>query len=442
MEAVLNVEKEEHKRTAGFPVFPDGCAPLRERKINPLRRFFQRRPPALVFDPDKCTGCGTCEMVCSTRNGSLLSPASAGIKVVRDEFRGKVFAIHCQHCREPLCMEVCPTKAIEKTEEGIVRIDERLCTQCGLCAIACPEAAPLTNPSDHTLHKCDLCGGDPLCVAHCPEGALTYTRGKKLAWIKWLRWPVQIASFLLLVVILVGSYCSLSAGGLRLSCPLGVFQNIASSQTLIVTTLVAGLLFLVLAVLFGRIFCGWVCPLGFVLDLVGKLVPKTWRLPAFLRSRANKYGVLAASVGGSYALGFQAFCTVCPIGTLCRSYGVQGVLRGAELAVIPAVAALEVGGKRRWCRSLCPVGALLALAARVGLIKIVIGANKCKKFSCMRCADVCPMGIIDRRDLGEGKSPQIPMNECILCMRCVDQCPYGAAKIRFRWQKAVPGERE
>ncbi|HQB31077.1 MAG TPA: 4Fe-4S binding protein, partial [Syntrophales bacterium] len=96
--------------------------------------------------------------------------------------------------------------------------------------------------------------------------------------------------------------------------------------------------------------------------------------------------------------------------------------------------------RRSWCRYLCPVGALLALVASAGLIKIVIGAKMCKKFSCIQCAEVCPMGIIDGDLLREGVSPKVPMKECISCFRCVDRCPYGAAKIRFRWQKGIPGE--
>ena len=399
-----------------------------------------KRTPAIVFDPTKCTGCNTCEMVCSSRNGSPVSPASARIKVIRDENRGKVFAIFCQHCREPICIDACPTRAIYKGEDGIVRIDERLCVQCGLCAMACPEAAPLVDAATHRVHKCDLCEGDPLCVEHCPEQALAFSRGKKFGWIRLLRWPVQIASFLLLVIVLVGSFCSLTAGTLQLSCPLGILQNIASSKTVIVVSVASALILLVLTVLAGRIFCGWLCPFGFVLDLVGKIFPKKLELPSFLRARMTKYGVLAASVGGSYALGFQAFCTVCPIGTLCRSHGVQGFFRGYELAILPAVAILESGEKRGWCRYFCPVGALLALVTKLGFIKIVIGAHKCKKFSCMRCADVCPTGIIDRNQLTEGISPKLPMGECILCMRCLDQCPYSAVKIRFRWQRTVPEE--
>jgi len=403
--------------------------------------FMPRRNHYILFDPGKCTGCGTCEMICSTRNVAKVAPASASVRVVSDENRGRNLAVLCQHCRNPLCLEACPTRAIEKGEDGIVRINDLFCVDCGLCTLACPEAAPIKDPASGEIHKCDLCEGDPLCVRYCPEGALTWTRGKKLRWIKAARWTVQTLSFLFLVFIVIGTFCYFKAGTVELSCPTGTLQNIASSGILILAGASTALALLVLTGLFGRVFCGWICPFGFVLDAVDKVTPKRFGLPGFLKSRMAKYGVLAGAVGGSAAVGFQAFCTVCPIGTLCRSYGVQSFLKSAELAIVPALAATELAERRSWCRYLCPVGATLGIAALLRLPKIVIGAKKCKKFSCIQCAEVCPMGIIDGDQLREGISPRIPMTECILCLRCVDRCPYDAAKIRFRWQKATPAER-
>ena len=405
----------------------------------PKKRRLPRRPPVIVFNPKKCTGCGTCEMVCSSRNVSMVAPASSSVKVLRSNEKGTNFAILCLHCREPLCMEACPTRAIEKGDDGIVRINDLFCVECGICTMACPESAPLVEPTTGKIRKCDLCEGDPLCVKHCPEGALRFYRGKSVHWIKYLRWPVQFLVFLFLVVILVGTFCYFKAGAVSLPCPTGTLQNIAATKTVVLTGLASAMVLIGLTFVFGRFFCGWACPFGFFLDLVGKITPK-FGLPAFLKSRMIKYGVLAGAVGGSATLGFQAFCTICPIGSICRSYGPLGVVRGAELAIFPAIATLEIGERRSWCRYLCPVGAVLALVAKFGLIKIVIGAQQCKKFSCMQCAEVCPMGIIDGDALREGISPQVPMSECILCLRCVDQCPYSAAKIRFRWQKAAPGD--
>jgi ferredoxin-type protein NapH len=402
--------------------------------------FMPPRHSFIVFHPDRCTGCGACEMICSTRNVAKVAPVSASVKVVRDEKEGKNFSILCQHCRKPLCLPACPTRAIEKGDDGIVRIDKLFCTECGLCTMACPAAAPIKDPGSQEIHKCDLCEGDPLCVKHCPENALTFTRGKAFRWIKGLRWTVQLLSFLLLVIVFIGTFCYFRTGSVSFACPTGTLQNIASSGTIVLVGVSSALALLILTVVAGRLFCGWVCPFGFVLDLVDKITPKKLGWPAFLESRMTKYGVLAGAVGGSYALGFQVFCTVCPIGTLCRSYGVQSFFKSAELAIVPALASLEIAQRRSWCRYFCPVGAVLGLTALLRLIKIAIGAKRCKKFSCIQCAEVCPVGIIDADKLREGLSPKIPMTECIMCMRCIDRCPYDAAKIRFRWQKAVPGE--
>jgi ferredoxin-type protein NapH len=204
----------------------------------------------------------------------------------------------------------------------------------------------------------------------------------------------------------------------------------------------AALILLALALAGGRLFCGWICPFGFILDIIDKFLPcKKPSAPkvlppaahnvSFLANRNNKYGVLAGAAAASAVSGNQAFCALCPIGVVCRSYGLQNVLGGAELAVIPLIAAMDVGAKRSWCRYFCPVGAFFALPARFTPLGIEIGADCCKKFSCKRCAAVCPMGIISDAALQAGEKPVINRAECIMCLRCVDICPHKAAKLRF-----------
>lgn len=419
-------------------------SPVPERKPSRLswtywkERLKPRRKPRMVFDPARCNGCGLCETACAGRDAA--HPDTSRIQVLHKDSVGTEFAVFCQQCLDPLCIKACPQRAISRDDAGIVRVDDRLCAHCGLCIEACPEAAPQRTP-DGRVVKCDMCGGNPACVPACTEKALLYSPGKSLGWIKLLRWPVQALAFLFFVVILIGTVCSLSVGSLSFACPLGLLQNIAASKIILLTTIVAALFLIVLTLAAGRFACGWLCPFGFFLDLIGKVIPRKFRLPAPLRTRMAKYGVAAAAVGVSGAAGYQAFCTVCPIGTICRSYGFQGVVGGAELAILPAIAALEASEKRSWCRYYCPVGALLALCAKIGLVKIVIGASRCKKFSCMRCAETCPMGVVPESDLHEGVSPKLDMSECIGCLRCIDSCPHGAAKIRFRWQKTTPAEK-
>jgi len=388
-----------------------------------------KRLETLLFHPERCTGCGLCRSVCGGRENGFAAPHAARIQNVPNPAAGGSFAVFCQHCLEPRCLKACPQGAIFRSVTGRVAIEKSRCVHCGICQEACAKAAPLRGPAGD-IRKCDLCGGSPLCSSICPQGALEFTRGKSLAWLAWLRWPAQALSFLLLIVVLVGSVCSLSIASFDIACPTGVLQNLFSSKVLLLTSVISALILLTLTLLAGRAFCGWVCPFGFLLDLADKALPQKWRLPAVLARRRNKYGVLLGAVVASTATGSQAFCALCPIGTVCRSYGIQSTLAGAELALVPLIAALDAGGKRSWCRYFCPVGALFALFARFGIVRIEIAATSCKKFSCKRCAHICPMGIVSGETLQQGRKPDISMAECIVCLRCVDICPHKAAKIR------------
>ena len=461
---------QNHTSHSSVPSADKAALPCAGATRTPLRELadlprFKHRPgrkvPTLLFHPERCSGCGLCRSVCGGREHGRPAPQDARIQVCGNPQRGGSYAFFCQHCLTPKCLLACPQGAISREKDGIVRINKALCVNCGICQQACTEAAPLRGPAND-IRKCDLCDGAPQCVQACPQKALEYTAGKKAQWIAWLRWPVQFLSFFLLVVALVGTVCSLSIAAFDISCPTGVLQNIASSRVLLLTSLGAGLVLVALALVAGRVFCGWICPFGFVLDLVDKLIglrppalkadtsAGTWRaklagmMPRKLRelslifNRNNKYGVLVGAVATSAVTGNQSFCTVCPIGVVCRSYGVQNALGGAELAVIPLIAAMNVGTKRSWCRYFCPVGAVFALVSRFAPVYIEIGAERCKKFSCKRCAEVCPAGIISEKDLQEGCRPDISKAECLMCLRCVDVCPHKAAKIRMGWGKKTP----
>jgi len=417
-----------------------------------------KRLGTLLFHPERCSGCGLCQSVCGGRSKGTASPGEGSIQIAPSPLQGGSFAVFCQHCLTPRCLAACPQGAISRKKDGIVRINKALCVNCGLCQASCTEAAPMRTFSG-AIQKCDLCDGAPQCVMACPQKTLEYTSGKSMRWIGWLRWPIQALAFLLLVVVLVGTFCSFSIAAFNISCPTGVLQNIFSARTLLLTSLTAALALVALALVAGRAFCGWICPFGFVLDIVGKTIslvappkypdkarkrflsragehmPKQVQQFSFLANRNNKYGVLAGSVVASAAAGNQAFCTICPIGIVCRSYGLQSTLAGAELAVIPMIAAMDIGAKRSWCRYFCPVGATFALFAKVSPVYIEIGADRCKKFSCKRCAEVCPMGIVPEATLQAGEKTTVSKQECIMCLRCVDVCPHKAAKLRFGRQK-------
>jgi anaerobic dimethyl sulfoxide reductase subunit B (iron-sulfur subunit) len=87
------------------------------------------------------------------------------------------------HCTDPECVAACPENALtQNTNDGIVLVDESLCTACETCRQACPFDAPQFGKKEK-MQKCDLCNGridyqkeKPPCVATCPTKALVFRK--------------------------------------------------------------------------------------------------------------------------------------------------------------------------------------------------------------------------------------------------------------------------
>lgn len=113
---------------------------------------------------------------------------------VRDKATGKMsnLALMCQHCERPPCVDVCPTNASMKREDGIVLVDKHLCIGCRYCMMACPYDArsfvheTLSNQKEHmprgkgTVEACTMCvhkvdkGEAPACVASVNSDAVIF----------------------------------------------------------------------------------------------------------------------------------------------------------------------------------------------------------------------------------------------------------------------------
>lgn len=130
----------------------------------------------IVHNPDICSGCRTCEIVCSTYHEGVASPSFARLiakKDVMDACTTQVLA--CKQCAGAECVAVCPSGACHVDKDTGARvIDETLCVGCQLCLNACPCEPPRVrfNSTKNVCFKCDLCGGEPQCVKFCPMGAL------------------------------------------------------------------------------------------------------------------------------------------------------------------------------------------------------------------------------------------------------------------------------
>jgi len=139
-----------------------------------------------AVDTSACTGCKACQAACKDRNSlpvgvlwrRVYEVAGGGWHRDGAAWRHDVWAyslsISCNHCAEPICLEVCPSSAYAKLESGVVAHDPDRCLGCGSCAWACPYGAPQYDPARGVMSKCGLCseelaaGRPPACVAACP----------------------------------------------------------------------------------------------------------------------------------------------------------------------------------------------------------------------------------------------------------------------------------
>lgn len=129
----------------------------------------------LFVDPSKCTGCRTCELVCSIKNESIVNPSLARIRIIADKYQGLRVPMICQQCQDAICMDVCPTGALIRDEElGIIKCKEDRCIGCLMCVTTCPFGATGFDPIGKKVFKCELCDGEPECVNFCDEDAIKY----------------------------------------------------------------------------------------------------------------------------------------------------------------------------------------------------------------------------------------------------------------------------
>jgi Fe-S-cluster-containing hydrogenase component 2 len=136
----------------------------------------------IVHNPTICSGCRTCEIVCTTNKEGVGSSELSRMFWTKDIMNACITNIMtCKQCAGAECVASCPTKALHvDATTGARVIDADLCVGCQLCLYACPVEPPRIryDAAKNVCFKCDLCSGDPQCVKFCPTGALT------ASWVK------------------------------------------------------------------------------------------------------------------------------------------------------------------------------------------------------------------------------------------------------------------
>ena len=139
-------------------------------------------PQFISVDHSVCTGCRTCEVVCSLFHFGECNPARSAIRVIRREKDGLVFSLPlvCQQCRQATCIGACPSDALSrKSENDPIMVDKERCSGCGDCAEACPAGCIFLDAGTKLALSCDLCGGQPQCIPMCHSKCLTLGAGQE-----------------------------------------------------------------------------------------------------------------------------------------------------------------------------------------------------------------------------------------------------------------------
>src|SRR5947208_9431506 len=258
---------------------------------------------------------------------------------------------------------------------------------------------------------------------------------------------------------------------------LNTLKNGIASHHVAMAAIGPGLVILLLTLWGGRIFCGWICPLGTFIDISDRLLYRKGRLFAnrkrseTQRFRNWKYIYLLVGVGaivyGVDILTFGdplslitrtfTFCFYGPIAYiwngLLNSADQLGISRmayrafGVEMSAwhLPkmiyynampvflmfiGVIALSLYQERFWCRNLCPYGGLLALIPRCAWLRHYVKMDGC--IHCMKCEVQSRMGCYENLEKDAKQPVHHAIDECIQCLRCATICPPDVIQIESR----------
>ena len=219
--------------------------------------------------------------------------------------------------------------------------------------------------------------------------------------------------------------------------PLAALESIMAGKTHIWKTLAGATLPILLTVVFGRFFCSWICPLGFILELNTKIRTLLSRFSFSLNEitfwKGHKYIVLASGLLIAFTFSFPLFPYIYLPAALARDinqtmYGLYEILAfehgpvfiaglSWSMLLIFALLIIEIFlSKRLWCRSFCPGGALYSLIGWKRVLRISSPDDQCT--NCGDCIKVCPMGL----------NPMLDQTgvACDNCFSCKSVCPTSA----------------
>lgn len=229
-----------------------------------------------------------------------------------------------------------------------------------------------------------------------------------------------------------GDTWSLSIGNYNIIHPAAFFDFVFSAKSVSSYMLIAVLIPLLITLLSGRVFCSWLCPIGFILELITKINAflKIKGFPRKININNYRYVILAASLIAAFLFGFPVISIFDPAHLLGRELSMiftHQEVSVAGLIFLLAIILFEIFIlSRAWCRFFCPSGACLSLLGIKRICKIRV--NKIECINCQKCRSICPYGLEPDQIINYKTMQRAVCDNCGLCR---DACTTGAISYGF-----------
>lgn len=214
--------------------------------------------------------------------------------------------------------------------------------------------------------------------------------------------------------------------------PLIMLQSLAAGHPAASTAVIGTLIVVVFyALLSGRVFCAWVCPVNLVTDTAAWLNRRMGMKKVLHLSKSTRYWFMAAILLLSLGSGTIVYEWLNPVTLLHR-----GLLFGMGMGWMLLLALFLFDAfllRRGWCGYLCPVGAMYSLLSPAAVLRVKAdGRERCT--DCQDCFAVCPEPQVIRPALkGDAQSTSIILSRnCLNCGRCIDICPHNVFRFSRR----------
>ncbi len=312
----------------------------------------------------------------------------------------------------------------------------------------------------------------------------------------------------LLIVVAVGYFTAFGIGNLSgfgfdvfaLLCPLGYLESLLASKIFVPRALISFLVVVVLVVVLGRVFCGWICPMPFLQKVFPGIGKKKARIAksqetsekqaetgvsaevharedensdSSIEENANegksgkchescascttlcgkpntfkldsRYGVLLGALGSAAIFGFPVFCLICPVGlTFAAVFLIMRMFVFGEttwaVVVIPLVLLIEVIFLRKWCSKICPLGAVMSLISGANkTLRPSIDNTKCLETSQGLECHLCEKTCPEHINIRTLELSEVSLNNCTKCRECAEHCPSKAIKFPLLPKPSLQG---